>query len=189
MNPRFILILLFLFSFTKGVLAQEPVLSSGIKLFSKANTQITEIEQAEYHVFWRMENYDNPQTWEYAQKQKVHYLSEEKEYVIAEYKQYCKEIIELTIIHNTDSMIVRFNQDTLQKGYDGKKSDCQWITAFKLTIPFKKGYYEIPELYWEKFWYTNKEMVWKHLKPKKESYLLKISIIKNYHVNREKNLK
>ena len=170
MKLRFIFVLLFLFSFTRDVLAQDPTLSISLQLISKGNTQITEKDQAEYHVFWRIESYDNPKTWEYIQKQKSYYLQDEKTYIISDLKQYCKEIIELTIIHNNDSMVVRFKQDSLTKGYDGT-SDCQWNTHFLLTVPFKKGYYEIPELYLEKFWYTNKKMVWKQLKSKKRKLM------------------
>lgn len=166
-----ILYLLLFYLFFKTNYGQDATLSVKLNLYSKDTIIVTERNQNEYKVLWRIESLNYVNSWEYPQKHKAYYLADEKSFIISELKQYCKQIIELTIIHNTDSMIVRFKQDSLQKGYDGK-SDCQHNTAFILKVPFQKGYYEITSLYSNKLWYTNKKTDWKHLKPKKRKLLV-----------------
>ena len=157
--------------FSKTSFGQDPTLSVLLKLYLKDTTIVTERNQNEYKVYWRIQDKNNPTNWEYPQKKKSYYLAEEKSFIISELKQYCKQIIELTIIHQTDSMIVRFKQDSLPIGYDGK-SDCENHTSFILKVPFQKGYYEIISLYSNKLWYTNKKTDWKYLKPKKRKLLV-----------------
>ncbi len=171
MKQYSILVFILLSLFSKTSFGQDPTLSVELKLYSKDTTIVTERNQNEYKVFWRIESLNYPKSWEYPQKQKSYYLADEKSFIIGELKKYCKQIIEITIIHNTDSMIVRFKQDSLPKGYDGK-SDCQNHTSFILKVPFQKGYYEITSLYSNKLWYTNKKTVWKHLKQKKRKLLV-----------------
>lgn len=141
--------------FPLASLGQNPSVGTHFKVLIDS-TEINEQSKDNVEVFFRKQNQSNKNQWANQAKTEVPYNSEYKEYQHYEYGSYCEEINEITIIHNTDTMIIRFKMEFSNQLTKKNYPDCLiggcWLCGiynFNFEIPFKKGYYEITEIKFE----------------------------------------
>ncbi len=135
MNRKLIFIIYILFFISHpSVAGQNPYTYVQVKILDADTTNI----QEQYNLFFRKQNSFSPDKWDRTNGWKMKYYKERGFFEEGDLGQYCKEIIEIKITHQNDTMMVRIQKDDLPNN-----EPCIGIATFHLEIPFQKGYYEI----------------------------------------------